>query len=77
MADLDLKGLEGEVAGRLARFSDLLKGNVPRARQALKKLLADRMEGTPTEVDGQRVYRFTGELRYGAVLRYTCQDSPP
>lgn len=77
MADLDLKGLEGEVAGRLARFSDLLKGNVPRARQVLKKLLADRMEGTPTEVDGQRVYRFTGELRYGAVLRYTCQDSPP
>lgn len=77
MADLDLKGLEGEVAGRLARFSDLLKGNVPRARQALKKLLVDRMEGTPTEAGGQRVYRFTGALSYGAVLRYTCQDSTP
>ena len=43
LGGLDLKRIEQDVAGQLSRFADLLKGNVPRARQALKKLLADRL----------------------------------
>lgn len=67
---LDLKRIEQDVAGQLSHFADLLKGNVPRARQALKKLLADRLVFTPVETgNGKRTYAFTGELTYGAVLR--------
>lgn len=67
---LELKRLEREIEGELARFADLLRGNVPRARQALKKLLVDRVEFTPVqERNGKGTYAFKGELHYGALLR--------
>ena len=67
---LDLKRLEREVEAELARFADLLRGNVPRARQALKKLLVDRVTFTPIRTkNGRQTYAFTGELSYGALLR--------
>ena len=67
---LDLKRIEREVEGQLSRFADLLKGNVVRGRQALKKLLVDRVEFTPVESgNGKRVYDFRGELSYGAILQ--------
>ncbi len=57
------------MAGQLSRFGDLLRGNVPRARQALKKLLVDRVEFAPVDAGGgRRTYAFTGELAYGALL---------
>jgi len=66
----EIKCLEEQVAGELARFSDLLKGNVPRARQALKKLLVDRVTFMPVQAEkGKQTYAFTGELSYGALLR--------
>lgn len=68
--ELNLKRIERDVEGQLARFADLLKGNIPRARQALKQLLVDRVEFTPGDLgDGRRTYQFQGELAYGAVLR--------
>jgi hypothetical protein len=70
VADLDLRRLEAEVAGQVSRFTDLLKGNPSRARQALKKLLTDRVTFTPTEAEGKRVYAFKGVLSYGAMLEY-------
>jgi len=67
---LELRRLEREVEGELARFTDLLRGNVPCARQALKKLLVDRVEFTPVkEGNGKGAYAFKGELHYGALLR--------
>ncbi len=67
---LELKRLEREIDGQLVRFADLLRGNVPRARQALKKLLVDRVEFTPVqERNGKGTYAFKGELHYGALLR--------
>ena len=70
LGNLDLDRIERDIAGQLSRFGELLKGNVPRARQALKKLLVDRLVFTPTEVNGGRpTYAFRGELSYGAILR--------
>ena len=67
---LDVSEFEEGIADQLSRFSDLLRGNVPRARQALKKLLADRVEFAPAVLEnGDRTYAFKGELSYGAVLR--------
>ncbi len=40
-----------------------------KARQALKKLVVDRVELAPIDVgNGKRTRRFTGELSYGVVL---------
>jgi hypothetical protein len=60
---------EKAVVGQLARFANVLKGNIPRARQALKKLLVGRVELAPIDAgNGKRSYRFTGEVNSGVVL---------
>jgi hypothetical protein len=65
-----LKGLEREIEGELARFADLITGNTLRARQALKKLLVDRVEFTPIKTgNGKETYAFKGDLSYGAIVR--------
>ena len=70
LAAVDWGRLEGAVAMQLTRFGDLLQGNVPRARQALKKLLVDQVVFTPVaDAGGRRTYAFRGELAYGAVLQ--------
>jgi hypothetical protein len=70
LGDLDLTQIEPAVAEQLERFLGYLKGNVPRARQVLKKLLKDKLAFRPVDVGkGKRTYAFTGELSYGAVLR--------
>ncbi len=67
---LDLKRIERDVARELGRFAALLRGDVPQARQALKRLLADRVTFDPVELgDGTWTYEFRGELTYGAVLQ--------
>jgi site-specific DNA recombinase len=66
---LDLAQMEDAVAAQLSRFAELIRGNIPRARQALKKLLVDAVDFTPvTTLDGQQTYSFKGDLTYGAVL---------
>lgn len=70
MSALDLKRLEREVEAELARFADVLRGAVPRVRQALKKLLVDRAEFTPVPTEKKkRTYAFKAELSYGAILQ--------
>jgi len=70
LTKVNWRRLEGAVAAQLDRFQDLLRGNPPRARQALKKLLVDKVEFTPVESSGgHRTYAFRGELAYGAVLQ--------
>ncbi len=62
--------VEDAVAEQLSRFTDLLRGNVPRARQALKKLLVDKVLFTPIDIGSSRqTYEFKGELSYGAIVR--------
>jgi len=62
-------GPEANRAGRgeqLKRFADLLRGNVLKARQALKKLLVDRVHFRPVDLgNGRQTYAFKGELTYG------------
>jgi len=62
--------MEAAIAKELSRFSELLTGNVPRARQALKKLLLDTVEFTPTTPEtGKQTYAFRAELSYGAIVQ--------
>jgi len=70
LARVDLTKFEREIEEQLGRFEELLKGNVPRARQALKKLLAKEVTFTPIQLEnGKRSFEFRGELSYGAILR--------
>ncbi len=64
--------VEDAVAEQLSRFTDLLGGNGPRGRQALKKLLVDEVLFTPIDIGSSRqTYEFKGELSYGAIVRET------
>jgi len=64
-----LDHFERQIAGELGRFADVLKGNIPRARQALKKLLVERVAFTPVDAgNGKQTYEFNGKLSYGAPL---------
>lgn len=70
LRDLDLKRMEREVARELEQFTGLLRGEIPRARQALKRPLSDRVEFRPVDLgNGKRTYAFRGELTYGAILQ--------
>jgi DNA invertase Pin-like site-specific DNA recombinase len=77
---LDVTRIERDVTAQLARFGRLLAGDVPRARQALKKLLVDRVAFRPVDAGGGRqTYEFTGEFSYGAILREvvcSCESLP-
>ena len=67
---LSLSQIEKAVAAHVGRFQALIKGDIPLARQALKKLLVNRIVFTPVELTGaRRTYAFQGELSFGAVIR--------
>ncbi len=70
MATFDWRRVEEAIADQLRHFAELLRGNVPRARQALKKLLRDKLTFTPVQLSsGRQTYAFCGTLAYGAVLQ--------
>jgi len=51
-------------AGSLA----LLERNTTQARQALRKILQDRVDVVPFEKDGRRGVRFTAKCSFGRIL---------
>lgn len=65
LTDFDSKIVERDLRERLKRFGTLLADNVPRGRQALRKLLNGTMLLTPC---GEKGYVLRGETRAGALL---------
>lgn len=57
---LMLKQIERDVGKKVRNFSNLLQGNLPVARQALKKLFPDGLTFTPVENEGRRFYEVRG-----------------
>ena len=55
---------------RRGRFDELLLSDVPLARQALRKLLAGRIEFHPEERDGKPTYR----LRWALTLKPSIDE---
>ena len=64
MTELDTKRLQKDLRGRMDQFGDLLHDNVPRARQALDKLLDGPIWVKP-RASG---YELKGQTRLGALL---------
>jgi ssDNA-binding Zn-finger/Zn-ribbon topoisomerase 1 len=53
---------------RLRRFEELLLGDVPLARQALRRLLIEPLRIAPVTVQGRRTLRFEGATTLGPLL---------
>jgi site-specific DNA recombinase len=65
LSPAEIRKLCGE---RLARFDALLLGDVPVARQALRKLLPEPLKVTPATADGRRTLSFEGVTVLGPLL---------
>ncbi len=64
----DLKVLRKGLHGRLSDLRELVYGNVPKARQALRKLLVGPVEFAP-ELEGERKYwRLRGQTTIGPLF---------
>ncbi len=80
LTDTDLDEAMKEIEQDLASFGDILRESRPKATQALKKVLPERLS-FHVEGDGQeRYYRLEGALSFGKVLdlaaRSTRRNSP-
>jgi hypothetical protein len=74
VASLDRQRLKQALHTRVADVKGLLGDHTPKARQGLRKLLADRLELEPVDVAGQPGVRFTGKGTFGKIL--TGEASP-
>jgi DNA repair exonuclease SbcCD ATPase subunit len=66
--ELDRKRLSKATSAKLGRFTELLHGDIPLARQALRKLLAEPMQFQPVVRQGCKTYSFSGVTKVGALL---------
>ena len=62
----EIRAMCGE---RLRRFDELLLGDVPGARQALRKLLPEPLRLSPVTDGGRRTLRFEGVTTLGPLLQ--------
>ena len=68
LPDLDHAEIRKLCGVRLDRFRDLLLGDVPLARQALRKLLPEPLKVFPAVVEGRRTLRFEGATTLGPLF---------
>ena len=67
-AEMDTTRLRKALTAKMGRFKVLVYGDVPVARQALRKLLAEPIQFTPVMRDGRKTYSFEGKTRLGMLL---------
>jgi hypothetical protein len=74
----DHERLHKAASAKLGRFRDLIRGDIPVARQALRKLLAEPMRFEPVVAEGRKTYKITGKTKVGALLdpNYIAMASP-
>jgi site-specific DNA recombinase len=66
--ELDLRRTKKELREMIGRFSDVVRGDVPLARQALRKLLDGRIQFMPAKRNGQKTYDLRCQLRVAGLL---------
>ncbi|MBI4290574.1 MAG: hypothetical protein HY661_03735 [Betaproteobacteria bacterium] len=66
--ELDVRRMRKGFRERLVDLHGLLKSDIPLARQALRKLLADRISFRPVERNGARGYDLSWKIVTGALL---------
>ncbi len=68
VTELDQRRLRKVLRERAGRFNDLMHSDVPKARQALNKLLDGRIVFTPMVSNGRKSYKFAGRTKVGTLL---------
>ncbi len=64
----DLRRIEKKLQEGIGRFRELMAGDIPRARQAIRKLLAEPLTFIPVVVEGRKTYTFEGRMRIGPLF---------
>ena len=67
-SELEARRLRRSLRDRLAQFDELLLGDVPQARQALRKVIDSRIEFRPAERRGERGYHLRWSLVTSALV---------
>ena len=67
-SELEERRLRRTLRDRLAQFDELLVGDVPQARQVLRKVIDGRIAFRPAERRGERGYRFRWSLVTSALM---------
>ena len=67
-AEMDTTRLRKALTAKMGRFKVLVYGDVPVARQALRKLLAEPIQFTPVMRDGRKTYSFKEKPGSGCYL---------
>lgn len=60
--------IERDLRARLIEWRELLRRQIPQARQVLKKLLAAPLKFTPCRDGDSRYYEFTAQIAVGRVF---------
>jgi hypothetical protein len=66
LGNFDVRQVERDLRKRLVEWRGLLKRQTPIARQALSKLLADKIAWTPRKDEG--LYEFAGRAKFDRLL---------
>ena len=57
-----------------SRLGEVLSSERQLARQALDKLIVDRVRFTPVQIEGERTYRFEAKLSLGRICAAVTQN---
>ena len=76
VSTLDLRRIDRLLEDQLSRFSEVIREDHVRGRQALAKLLVRRIQFTPTELPrGERTYTLEAEVTLGKIAASTAACS--
>ena len=67
-SELDMRRIRKGLRERISRFRDLIRTDIPVARQALRKLLAEPLVFSPVVVDGRKTLKFEGKTSAGVLI---------
>ncbi len=65
---LDVEALRARAADKVVHLADVLRGDIPAGRDALREVLAAPAEAVPILVNGQKRFLIRGQLRAEAVF---------
>jgi hypothetical protein len=68
LEEIERAQIREKCGAQLRRFEELLLGDVPLARQALRRLLPEPLRIAPATVQGRRTLRFEGFTTLGPLL---------
>jgi len=73
-SQLERHRIRRRIEDGFSRLGDVLSSERQLARQALDRLIVDRVRFTPVQIDGERTYRFEVKLSLGRICAAVAQN---